>query len=127
MDTTVVDESCEEEPEITFDVTEESERHEDAEQVLAPTDTATQDLAIPNENPRTVTDTDPDLGTFVGVSDDAVGISKENCLDSVEARIATLAMTFWEPRIPDEVLQSVEEDDTHRELTQLVPITALGE
>ena len=41
MDTTVVDESCKEEPEIIFDVNDESERHEDAEQALAPTDTAT--------------------------------------------------------------------------------------
>jgi len=94
IDTALVVESCKEDPEIAFDVTDESERHEDAEHALAPTDRATLFLTNPNENPTTVTDTDPDLGTFVGVSDDAVGMSKENCLDSVEGRIPTLTIIF---------------------------------
>jgi hypothetical protein len=52
---------------------------------------------------------------------------KEILCDSVAARMPTLRMALRKPPVPENVLQSVEEDETHLELTQLVPIAALGE
>jgi len=77
-----------------LDITDESERQADAEHALARIEATTLVLVFPNENPTTVTETDPELGTFAGVPEITAGLLKENCPDNTDARTATLRMTF---------------------------------
>jgi len=81
----------------------------------------------PNEFPITETKLDPDFGTFVGVTEEAAGMLKENCRDRADAREAVLRMTIRELSMPEEVLQSVDEDENHLETTQPDPTATLGE
>ena len=55
------------------------------------------------------------------------GTLNENLCDKVDARFSTLRMAFLNTPMPIYDLQSVDEYETHLELAQFVPISALVE